>query len=106
MFFYIVRITKILSVWAHVIIDICSPHVSTQVKGLIQKVHSSHPPLNDSLDGEIQAFLTDEDQLHTHDDLTKVSPVTPTTGTIIRLIGFCSAFFPFIKIKTPGMIDA
>lgn len=35
--------------------------------------------LNDSLQGEVQAFLTDEDQLHTFDDLTKVNPVTPTT---------------------------
>lgn len=35
--------------------------------------------LNDSVDGEIRSFLTDEDQLHTYDDLTKVNPVTPTT---------------------------
>lgn len=52
----------------------------TQVKGFIQKVQSPRPSLNDSLDGEIQAFLTDEDHLHTYDDLTKVNPVTPTTG--------------------------
>uniref|UniRef100_A0A3Q3W5E4 Myosin motor domain-containing protein n=1 Tax=Mola mola TaxID=94237 RepID=A0A3Q3W5E4_MOLML len=32
-----------------------------------------------SLEGEIRAFLTDEDQLHTYEDLTKVNPVTPTT---------------------------
>ncbi|XP_030009902.1 unconventional myosin-XIX [Sphaeramia orbicularis] len=42
------------------------------------------PPLpsqsmNDPLDGDVQAFLTDEEQLHTYDDLTKVNPVTPTT---------------------------
>ncbi|XP_017268019.1 unconventional myosin-XIX isoform X2 [Kryptolebias marmoratus] len=49
------------------------------VKGFIQKVHCPHPLLNDSLEGEIQAFLIDEDQLHTYDDLTKVNPVTPTT---------------------------
>uniref|UniRef100_A0A4W6ER11 Myosin XIX n=1 Tax=Lates calcarifer TaxID=8187 RepID=A0A4W6ER11_LATCA len=41
--------------------------------------HSPHPSLDDSLEGEIRAFLTDEDQLHTYDDLTKVNPVTPTT---------------------------
>uniref|UniRef100_A0AAX7U023 Myosin motor domain-containing protein n=1 Tax=Astatotilapia calliptera TaxID=8154 RepID=A0AAX7U023_ASTCA len=33
----------------------------------------------DSLEGEIQAFLIDEDQLYTYDDLTKVNPVTPAT---------------------------
>ncbi|XP_029304565.1 unconventional myosin-XIX isoform X2 [Cottoperca gobio] len=49
------------------------------VKGLIRKVYSPHPSLNDSLEGDIQAFLIDEDQLHTYDDLTKVNPVTPTT---------------------------
>ncbi|XP_041865157.1 unconventional myosin-XIX isoform X2 [Melanotaenia boesemani] len=49
------------------------------VKGFTQKVQSSHPSLNDSLEGEVQAFLIDEDQLHTYDDLTKVNPVTPTT---------------------------
>uniref|UniRef100_A0A3P8TC99 Myosin XIX n=1 Tax=Amphiprion percula TaxID=161767 RepID=A0A3P8TC99_AMPPE len=49
------------------------------VEGLIQNVDSSHPSLNDSLEGEIQAFLINEDQLHTYDDLTKVNPVTPTT---------------------------
>lgn len=65
----------------YVIFDICSLHVSAQVTGFIQKVHCPRPHLNDSLDAEIQAFLTEEDQLHTYDDLTKVSPVTPTTGT-------------------------
>ncbi|KAF3841298.1 hypothetical protein F7725_007160 [Dissostichus mawsoni] len=49
------------------------------VKGFVRKVRSPHPSLNDSLEGEIQAFLIDEDQLHTYDDLTKVNPVTPTT---------------------------
>ncbi|XP_030602773.1 unconventional myosin-XIX [Archocentrus centrarchus] len=49
------------------------------VKGLIQKVHPPQQSLNDSLEGEIQAFLIDEDQLHTYDDLTKVNPVTPAT---------------------------
>ncbi|KAK9536182.1 hypothetical protein VZT92_005990 [Zoarces viviparus] len=49
------------------------------VKRLVQKVHSAPSSLNDSLEGEIQAFLIDEDQLHTYDDLTKVNPVTPST---------------------------
>ncbi|XP_047463198.1 unconventional myosin-XIX [Mugil cephalus] len=49
------------------------------VKRFIEKVHSPHLSLNDSLEGDILAFLTDEDQLHTYDDLTKVNPVTPTT---------------------------
>ncbi|KAM6911871.1 unconventional myosin-XIX isoform 2-T2 [Lycodopsis pacificus] len=49
------------------------------VKGLVQNVHSAPSSLNDSLEGEIQAFLIDEDQLHTYDDLTKVNPVTPST---------------------------
>uniref|UniRef100_A0A669DGB6 Myosin XIX n=1 Tax=Oreochromis niloticus TaxID=8128 RepID=A0A669DGB6_ORENI len=53
--------------------------VLSQVKGLIQKVHPPQRSLNDSLEGEIQAFLIDEDQLHTYDDLTKVNPVTPAT---------------------------
>uniref|UniRef100_A0A8C4ZJ21 Myosin XIX n=1 Tax=Gadus morhua TaxID=8049 RepID=A0A8C4ZJ21_GADMO len=30
-------------------------------------------------EGDLRAFLIDEDQLHTYDDLTKVNPVTPTT---------------------------
>ncbi|KAM9728570.1 unconventional myosin-XIX isoform 1-T1 [Menidia menidia] len=49
------------------------------VKLFIQKVHSPQQSLNDSLEEEVQAFLIDEDQLHTYDDLTKVNPVTPTT---------------------------
>ncbi|XP_020505634.2 unconventional myosin-XIX [Labrus bergylta] len=51
-------------------------HRHGAVKGLVQ---SHQPSLNESLNGEVQAFLTDEDQLHTYDDLTKVNPVTPTT---------------------------
>ncbi|XP_022062784.2 unconventional myosin-XIX [Acanthochromis polyacanthus] len=51
----------------------------TTVEGLIQNVDSSHPSLNDSLEGDIKAFLINEDQLHTYDDLTKVNPVTPAT---------------------------
>lgn len=43
------------------------------------KVTSAQPSLDDSLEGDVRAFLTDEDQLHTYDDLTKVNPVTPTT---------------------------
>ena len=54
------------------------PFVCLQVK----KVGKASPPpsLNDSLEGDLRAFLIDEDQLHTYDDLTKVNPVTPTTG--------------------------
>ncbi|XP_058482974.1 unconventional myosin-XIX [Solea solea] len=47
--------------------------------GSVNKDCSPHQSLNDSLEGEIRAFLTDEDELHTYDDLTKVNPVTPTT---------------------------
>ncbi|CAJ1064409.1 unconventional myosin-XIX [Xyrichtys novacula] len=54
-------------------------HGGGTVKAFIQKVQSHQPSLKESLNGEIQAFLTDEDQLHTYDDLTKVNPVTPTT---------------------------
>ncbi|XP_041657882.1 unconventional myosin-XIX [Cheilinus undulatus] len=54
-------------------------HGGGTVKGLAQKVPSNQPSLNDSLNGEVKAFLIDEDQLHTYDDLTKVNPVTPTT---------------------------
>ncbi|XP_037324043.2 unconventional myosin-XIX [Pungitius pungitius] len=50
-----------------------------EVKGFVQKVHSPPSCLNDPVEGEIQAFLIDEDQLHTYDDLTKVNPVTPLT---------------------------
>nr|XP_019941478.1 PREDICTED: unconventional myosin-XIX [Paralichthys olivaceus] len=49
------------------------------VKGFAHKRCFLDPSLNDSLEGDVQAFLTDEDQLHTYDDLTKVNPVTPTT---------------------------
>ncbi|XP_055004557.1 unconventional myosin-XIX [Boleophthalmus pectinirostris] len=42
-------------------------------------IHLSPQSLNDSLDEDVRLFLTDEDQLHTYDDLTKVNPVTPST---------------------------
>ncbi|KAK0136465.1 Unconventional myosin-XIX [Merluccius polli] len=46
----------------------------------VGKESAPHPPsLDDSLEGDLRAFLIDEDQLHTYDDLTKVNPVTPTT---------------------------
>ncbi|KAG7224485.1 hypothetical protein INR49_015009 [Caranx melampygus] len=54
-------------------------HGGGTVRAFVHKDCSPQPSLNDSLDGEVQAFLTDEDQLHTYDDLTKVNPVTPTT---------------------------
>uniref|UniRef100_A0A3B5LHJ4 Myosin XIX n=1 Tax=Xiphophorus couchianus TaxID=32473 RepID=A0A3B5LHJ4_9TELE len=50
-----------------------------QVKGVTQRVHSPDQSRNDPLEDDVQAFLIDEDQLHTFDDLTKVNPVTPAT---------------------------
>ncbi|XP_005800878.1 unconventional myosin-XIX isoform X2 [Xiphophorus maculatus] len=49
------------------------------VKGVTQRVHSPDQSRNDPLEDDVQAFLIDEDQLHTFDDLTKVNPVTPAT---------------------------
>uniref|UniRef100_A0A8C7MY58 Myosin XIX n=1 Tax=Oncorhynchus kisutch TaxID=8019 RepID=A0A8C7MY58_ONCKI len=52
-----------------------------KVKGGVRKKSglAHRKSLNDSLEGEVKAFLLDEGQLHTYDDLTKVNPVTPTT---------------------------
>lgn len=36
--------------------------------------------LSESLEEEVRAFLSDEEKLHLIDDLTKVNPVTTTTG--------------------------
>lgn len=36
--------------------------------------------MNESFQEEVRAFLSDEEQLHLFDDLTKVNPVTTTTG--------------------------
>lgn len=36
--------------------------------------------LNESFEEEVRAFLSDEEKLHLFDDLTKVNPVTTTTG--------------------------
>ncbi|XP_043997316.1 unconventional myosin-XIX isoform X1 [Gambusia affinis] len=49
------------------------------VKGDTQRVRSPDQSQNDPLEDDVQAFLIDEDQLHTFDDLTKVNPVTPAT---------------------------
>ncbi|XP_048093449.1 unconventional myosin-XIX isoform X2 [Alosa alosa] len=49
------------------------------VHGLREKIQARRKSLNDSLEGEVRAFLINEDELHTYDDLTKVNPVTPTT---------------------------
>uniref|UniRef100_A0AAY4EQJ7 Myosin motor domain-containing protein n=1 Tax=Denticeps clupeoides TaxID=299321 RepID=A0AAY4EQJ7_9TELE len=43
------------------------------------KTHLFKNGKGDSLEGEVRAFLTDEGELHTYDDLTKVNPVTPAT---------------------------
>ncbi|KAG5284148.1 hypothetical protein AALO_G00023460 [Alosa alosa] len=50
-----------------------------KVHGLREKIQARRKSLNDSLEGEVRAFLINEDELHTYDDLTKVNPVTPTT---------------------------
>ncbi|XP_062341362.1 unconventional myosin-XIX [Osmerus eperlanus] len=50
-----------------------------KVRGVRKKSRSHRHSLNDSLEGEVKAFLIDEGQLHTYDDLTKVNPVTPST---------------------------
>ncbi|KAJ8412396.1 hypothetical protein AAFF_G00127320 [Aldrovandia affinis] len=47
--------------------------------GFKGKTQNRRQSLNDSLEGELRAFLIDEGALHTYDDLTKVNPVTPTT---------------------------
>uniref|UniRef100_A0A8C9VTD1 Myosin XIX n=1 Tax=Scleropages formosus TaxID=113540 RepID=A0A8C9VTD1_SCLFO len=44
-----------------------------------QTAQSSCQSLDASLEEEVKAFLINEDELHTYDDLTKVSPVTPST---------------------------
>ena len=50
------------------------------MRGVRKKSRSHRHSLNDSLEGDVKAFLIDEGQLHTYDDLTKVNPVTPSTG--------------------------
>uniref|UniRef100_A0A673AW96 Myosin XIX n=1 Tax=Sphaeramia orbicularis TaxID=375764 RepID=A0A673AW96_9TELE len=54
-------------------------HQRGTVSECITKPPLPSQSMNDPLDGDVQAFLTDEEQLHTYDDLTKVNPVTPTT---------------------------
>ncbi|KAK6473407.1 unconventional myosin-XIX-like [Huso huso] len=49
-----------------------------KVNGFKKQAQSHHTTL-DLLEGEVKAFLIDEDELHTFDDLTKVNPVTSTT---------------------------
>uniref|UniRef100_A0A8C9VK39 Unconventional myosin-XIX n=1 Tax=Scleropages formosus TaxID=113540 RepID=A0A8C9VK39_SCLFO len=50
-----------------------------QANGAQQTAQSSCQSLDASLEEEVKAFLINEDELHTYDDLTKVSPVTPST---------------------------
>lgn len=38
--------------------------------------------LSESFEEEVRAFLSDEEKLHLFDDLTKVNPVTTTTGKL------------------------
>lgn len=53
-----------------------------QVNGVKGKAQTCRKSLNDSLEGDIRDFLINESELHTYDDLTKVNPVTPTTGKL------------------------
>ncbi|KAJ7997386.1 hypothetical protein DPEC_G00228450 [Dallia pectoralis] len=60
--------------------EIGNGHEEKVIGGVQKKSGNTHrKSLKDSLDGELRGFLTDEGQLHTYDDLTKVNPVTPTT---------------------------
>ena len=56
------------------------------MRGVRKKSRSHRRSLNDSLEGDVKAFLIDEGQLHTYDDLTKVNPVTPSTGRPKKVI--------------------
>ncbi|KPP74438.1 unconventional myosin-XIX-like, partial [Scleropages formosus] len=53
--------------------------VVVKANGAQQTAQSSCQSLDASLEEEVKAFLINEDELHTYDDLTKVSPVTPST---------------------------
>ncbi len=55
-----------------------------QVNGLEDRTQDLRKSLNDSLEGDIRDFLINEAELHTYDDLTKVNPVTPSTGTLCK----------------------
>uniref|UniRef100_A0A8C5GSZ5 Myosin motor domain-containing protein n=1 Tax=Gouania willdenowi TaxID=441366 RepID=A0A8C5GSZ5_GOUWI len=55
------------------------PASLSKAMGLNHHVRGSQMSQSDSVDEDVQAFLPDQDQLHTYDDLTKVNPVTPTT---------------------------
>lgn len=50
-----------------------------KVNGVTERLHPRGKTLNDSIEGDVRAFLVNEAELHTYDDLTKVNPVTPTT---------------------------
>ncbi|XP_066515764.1 unconventional myosin-XIX [Hoplias malabaricus] len=50
-----------------------------KVNEVKERLEARRKSLNDSIDGDVRAFLVNEDELHTYDDLTKVNPVTPTT---------------------------
>ncbi|XP_076867791.1 unconventional myosin-XIX isoform X2 [Brachyhypopomus gauderio] len=50
-----------------------------KVNGVGEQGQTCRQSFCDSLGGDVGAFLVDEDELHTYDDLTKVNPVTPTT---------------------------
>ncbi|XP_046695571.1 unconventional myosin-XIX isoform X2 [Silurus meridionalis] len=50
-----------------------------KVNSVTERLQARRKSLNDSLEGDVRAFLVNEADLHTYDDLTKVNPVTPTT---------------------------
>ncbi|KAG7314737.1 hypothetical protein KOW79_022040 [Hemibagrus wyckioides] len=50
-----------------------------KVNRVTERLQARRKSLNDSLEGDVRAFLVNEAELHTYDDLTKVNPVTPTT---------------------------
>lgn len=52
----------------------------SKTQAFSQKVEPPQMSQNGSKEQDIEAFLIDENQLHTYDDLTKVNPVTPATG--------------------------
>ncbi|MBN3308374.1 MYO19 protein, partial [Amia calva] len=64
-----------------------------KANGFRTQTQSHHPSLNDCLDGEVKAFLIDEGELHTYDDLTKVNPVTTTTVLKCLQARYCARVF-------------
>lgn len=55
-----------------------------QINGLKDRAQDFRKSVIDSLEEDIRDFLINEAELHTYDDLTKVNPVTPSTGTVCK----------------------